>query len=273
MTWLSTGMFAATGANSTTLFLASHALRIIYRVTLDRAQVIATLETEATWSATSAWLAVPTGPRNGFVVTQARNRYLYLTFRMWQLEKFNRFRLHIPRTGCLPILVHRPGQHGVMAFGKTRVLTVGRIVIQLTRFNARRTIAFVAAVAVLVVTLGGSTTRQETLWWLGFLRTSTRNFNDRSLAAALEAGLKIARITGTRMTHGLTPVLRAAEWLVADLVTRWTLAIAALPAAKMQFTAAQFLALGLATEGFAAAHLLRLQATETALLNDVLALK
>lgn len=41
----------------------------------------------------------------------------------------------------------------------------------------------------------------------------------------------------------------------------------------MQFTVAQFLALGLATERFAAAHLLRLQATETALLDDVFALK
>lgn len=69
------------------------------------------------------------------------------------------------------------------------MLTVGRVVLQLTYFIARRTVAFVAIVTVLVMTFGGFATGQETLGWLGFLRSATRNFNDRSLAATLEAGL------------------------------------------------------------------------------------
>lgn len=58
MTWLSTGVFTATGSNCSTLFLASHALSSviitnIHRMTLLRAHMIATLQTESTGSAAS----------------------------------------------------------------------------------------------------------------------------------------------------------------------------------------------------------------------------
>lgn len=123
------------------------------------------------------------------MATQTRDRHLYLAFGVRKLEKLNGFRLHVPRTGGLPALIHRPGQHRVVAFCATIMLTVGRVVLQLTYFIARRTVAFVAIVTVLVMTFGGFATGQETLGWLGFLRSATRNFNDRSLAATLEAGL------------------------------------------------------------------------------------
>lgn len=75
------------------------------------------------------------------------------------------------------------------------------------------------------------------------------------------------------MTHRLALVFGAGQRLIAHLVTRRTLAVAAFTVAEMQLAVPQLFAFGLATEGLDAAHLPRLLATKTALQDAIFALE
>lgn len=75
------------------------------------------------------------------------------------------------------------------------------------------------------------------------------------------------------MTHRLALVLSAGEWLVAHFITGWTLAVAALSVAQVEFAVPQFLAFGLASEGLYAVYFPCLEAAETVLYHYFFALE
>lgn len=111
----------------------------------------------------------------------------------------------------------------------------GRVVRLAARFAARRTLVRVTSVRYVVVTLGRQSTRLRALGRTRVLLSATSHIGTGQAATTLDRAALGTRIALAEVTQRGALVLVARQHFAAHLVARWTVFIATLRWARLEF--------------------------------------